>query len=154
MHLPVLAKSYVDSVRIQIEATSRNPVKAAMGRKLIDADRYLLLILRYMSTIILTCICYTYRELRKAKLNDDAIWNMLKTEMPTQDHKKRAYFIHGMGSLFNMMIATEGYAIVAKSAFINHCVEVDEHSLGKFAEFASYCFRLRMCDNDLVSLLV
>mgnify|MGYP003387157581 CR=1 FL=1 len=57
MHLPVLAESYVDSVRIQIEATSRNPVKAAMGRKLIDADRYLLLILRYMSTIILTCIC-------------------------------------------------------------------------------------------------
>ena len=81
-------------------------------------------------------MCSTYRELRKAKLNDDAIWNMLKTEMPTQDHKKRAY------------------AIVAKSAFINHCVEVDEHSLGKFAEFASYCFRLRMCDNDLVSLLV
>ena len=93
-----------------------------------------------------------FRELVQIKLKADEIWGMLKTEMPNQDLKKRAYFLHGLGSLFNLMIATEGYAVGAKATFIQHCLDSDPHGMGKFAEFASYCFRLRVCDNELVRI--
>ena len=130
MHLPVLARGYIAHICKQIEDQSRDPNKAVMGRKILDKDR----------------------ELVQIKLKSDEIWNMLKTEMPNQDLKKRAYFLHGLGSLFNLMNATEGYAVGAKATFIQHCIENDPHGMGKFAEFASYCFRLRICDNELVIL--
>jgi len=128
MHLPVLAKSYVSHITKQIETLARNKSKAALGRKILDAER----------------------EHVKLQLKSDDIWHILKTEMPTQDNKKKAYFIHGMGSLFNLMVASEGYAIVAKSLFMAHCIEVDPRGMGKFAEFASYCFRLRVSDCEEV----
>lgn len=92
-----------------------------------------------------------FRDMAAAKVKSDSIWDMLKEEMPTQSIKVRAYFLHGLGSLFNLMTASEGYAIVARATFIDHCVEVDPKNMGSFAEFSYYCFKLRVCDNDQVS---
>ena len=153
MHLPVLARGYLSHVCKQIEDQSRDPSKAAVGRKILDKDRCgvydCLALYSTVSDVYYAC---KYRELVQIKLKADEIWGMLKTEMPNQDLKKRAYFLHGLGSLFNLMIATEGYAVGAKATFIQHCLDSDPHGMGKFAEFASYCFRLRVCDNELVRI--
>lgn len=132
MHLPVLAKNYIRAITTQIEEETRNPSKGILGRNILDHERNLI----------------------KIQLRSDEIWNLLKTEMPTQEIKRRAYFIHGLGSLFNLMVASEGYAIVARSLFIQHCIEVDPHGMGKFAEFAAFCFRMRVCDCEEVKLLL
>ena len=91
-----------------------------------------------------------FRQLIKTKVKNDEIWNMLKPDLPTRSLKQRAAFLHGLGSLFNLMVATEGYAIVARAAFIDHCKEIDPVGLGHFAEFSYYCFRLRVCDSELL----
>lgn len=40
--------------------------------------------------------------------------------------------------------------VVSRLAFISHCQQVDPSGLGKVAEFAAYCFKIRVCDDPEV----
>lgn len=84
----------------------------------------------------------------KSKLQSEKIWDLLNEDVPEHGFKRQASFLHGLGALFNLFVASDGYAIVARAMFIDHCLEKDRNGLGRFAEFAWNCFKLRICDNE------
>merc|ERR1711871_113069 len=55
---------------------------------------------------------------------------------------RRCFMIHGIGSMWNMYLSTNGFCIVAKMAFTEFCEEYD--SIRDYALFLDYYFRIRI----------
>jgi hypothetical protein len=59
----------------------------------------------------------------------------------------RSFFLHGLGGLYRLMTACDGYSTAARASFVLHCERKDPLVLGKLALFKAHCFRLRTCEN-------
>ena len=60
--------------------------------------------------------------------------------------QRRFQSVVGMGGFYSLLTAQDGYSVVARIAFYKFCADVDAKTLGEFAHFVDFCFRLRICD--------
>lgn len=55
-----------------------------------------------------------------------------------------------MGGFYSLLTAQDGYSVVARISFYKFCEDADMKTLGIFAHFVDFCFRLRLCDDPQV----
>jgi hypothetical protein len=77
-------------------------------------------------------------------LRSNAIWTeLIKPALSTSPLTLRFASVLGIGGVYSLLTSCEGFSVVARTAFLSHCVDLDPTRLGVFATFVDYCFRLR-----------
>jgi hypothetical protein len=88
----------------------------------------------------------------KEFLSHNAIWTEhLKPEVEARNPLQRRFqSVVGMGGFYSLLTAQDGYSVVARISFFKFCEDADMKTLGVFAHFVDFCFRLRLCDEPQV----
>ena len=85
----------------------------------------------------------------KAIVRSDAIWTtFMLPEVSHRPYKRRVFMTHGLGGLYRLMTAVDGFSVVGRATFVAHCCALEPGGAGLFAQFAALCFRLRICDQS------
>jgi hypothetical protein len=89
----------------------------------------------------------------KEFLSHNAIWTEhLKPEVVARNPLQRRFqSVVGMGGFYSLLTAQDGYSVVARISFYKFCEDADMKTLGVFAHFVDFCFRLRLCDEPQAS---
>ena len=88
----------------------------------------------------------------KEFLTHNSIWTEhLKPNIVAHNPLQRRFqSVVGMGGFYSLLTAQDGYSVVARISFYKFCEDVDAKTLGLFAHFVDFCFRLRLCDEAQV----
>jgi hypothetical protein len=77
---------------------------------------------------------------------------MLKPHVVARNPLQRRFqSVVGMGGFYSLLTAQDGFSVVARISFYKFCEDADMKTLGVFARFIDFCFRLRLCDEPQVS---
>jgi hypothetical protein len=82
----------------------------------------------------------------------NAIWTrQLKPQVKICNPLQRRFqSVVGMGGFYSLLTAQDGYSVVARMCFYQYCHDLDSRTLGEFALFVDFCFRLRVCEDNQV----
>ncbi len=95
---------------------------------------------------------FYFRKQVRAIVKADEIWTQfIQPDLPSREYMRRAFLSHGLGGLYRLFTAVDGFTVVARGTFVTHCCAVDPARAGLFAQCVALCFRLRTCDNSDVS---
>lgn len=91
----------------------------------------------------------------KEFLSHNAIWTeLLKPHVVAHNPLQRRFqSVVGMGGFYSLLTAQDGFSVVARIGFYTFCEEADKKTLGVFAQFVDFCFRLRLCDEPQVCII-
>lgn len=130
MHMAAEAKSFIQNFNYRLEEETFGQRTFRASKLILEADR----------------------RFKKVFMKADHIWT--KFVAPDRPEKPTGRIYHqelwdtvGLGALFRTMTAVDGFGVVARAAFFDHCDRIDPQFLGRFAQFVAYCFRLRSCDS-------
>ena len=109
-------------------------------------------------TLLDSVACFTYFIVIgysiqvKEFLTHNSIWTEhLKPNIVAHNPLQRRFqSVVGMGGFYSLLTAQDGYSVVARISFYKFCEDVDAKTLGLFAHFVDFCFRLRLCDEAQV----
>ena len=92
------------------------------------------------------------RQHVKSFLSINAIWTeQLKPNVIACNPLQRRFqSVVGMGGFYSLLTSQDGYSVVARISFYKFCNDTDAKTLGEFAHFVDFCFRLRMCEEPQV----
>ena len=131
MHMPADAKTFIQNFNFRLEEETFGQRTFRASKLILEADR----------------------RFKKEFMKADQIWTRLvapdrpEPPAPSRTFRQVIWDTVGLGALFRTMTAVDGPGVVGRAAFFDHCDRVDPHCLGKYAQFAAYCFRLRACDS-------
>lgn len=90
----------------------------------------------------------------KEFLSHNSIWTeQLKPLIVVNNPLQRRFqSVVGMGGFYSLLTAQDGYSVVARVSFYQFCEDIDAKTLGVFARYVDFCFRLRLCDEPQVRI--
>ena len=130
MHMAAEAKTFIQNFNYRLEEETFGQRTFRASKLILEADR----------------------RFKKEFMKADLIWTKLVAPDRPEPPSARMYHQElwdtvGLGALFRVMTAVDGFGVVARAAFFDHCDRIDPQFLGRFAQFVAYCFRLRSCDS-------
>lgn len=130
MHMPAMAKTFIANFGHRLEEETFSNRTFAASKLILECDR----------------------KFKKSFMKMEEIWTKMVFPdrpvcSPLRSHSQIIWDTIGLGALYRCMSAVDGYGVVGRTSFIQHCDRVDPNGLGRYAQFVAYCFRLRLCDS-------